>query len=467
MTMLGRLTLLLALLLSGIPYAAAQRRTLDLHLDLEDKIGPMNIDHIAGLAQGGLSPEPYWSDRVPEIRAIHPKLIRFFTQSYFNVLPAKDTYDWKEIDAWVEMIRKTGAEPLMDIVLKPRLLFPKLDPAVMSPTSWAQWDALIYHMALHYKGRIHYWEVGDECELGEDSGCPYQCTPENYVVYYKHTVEAILRADPQSRVGGPTVAQNDSKMLPALLNFVDANKVPLHFVSWHRYDNDPQSFRKTIEDTKAILAKHPSLHPDTYLGEWNMDLFKPPLDPQFQPAFITEVIYQMKEGGLDYGGYYQIRDYHIDPETFAQFMTPAGVRLMTRWWNGHIQVDGLFDYQNRTRPSYFAFTLLSHLTGERLRFETKDSSVHGMATWDDKLGVYNILVWNFSPEPVDVQLTVDHVPSDISLNQKVLDANAPTDDENVRLRPFEPRPLKSGQEKISVSLGAYGIHFLSLDSERH
>ena len=140
---------------------------------------------------------------------------------------------------------------------------------------------------------------------------------------------------------------------------------------------------------------------------------------------------------------------------------------MTRWWNGHIQVDGLFDYQNHTRPSYFAFKLLSHLTGERLRFETKDSSVHGMATWDDKLGLYNILLWNFSPEPVDVQLTVDGVPSDITLTQRVLDASAPSDDENARLRPLETHPVKSSQEKISVSLGAYGIHFLSLESERH
>ncbi len=291
--------------------------------------------------------------------------------------------------------------------------------------------------------------------------------PENYAVYYKHTVEAILRADPGSHVGGPAVAQFDSQMLPALLNFVEANKVPLHFVSWHLYDNDPQRFRRTIDDTKAILARHPSLHPDTYLGEWNMDLWKPPLDPQFQPAFILEVIYQMKEGGLDYAGYYQIRDYHIDPETFERFMTPAGVRLMTRWWNGHIQVDGFFDYQNRTRPSYFAFKLLSRMTGERLRFETNNSSVHGLATRDDKLGLYNVLLWNFSPEPVEIELTVDGIPSDITLTQRLLDASAPTDDENVRLRPLESHPLIGGQQKIPVSLGAYGIHFLSLESERH
>ncbi len=172
-----RLFCILTLLFGGIHYAAAQLHTIDLKLNLDDKMGAMNIDRLASLAQGGLSAEPIWTNRVPEIRAIHPKLIRFFAQAYFDVLPAKDTYNWKEMDAWVDMIRKTGAEPLMDIMLKPRLLFPKIDPAVMEPSSWKQWDGLIYNMALHYKNRVHYWEVGDECELGEGSGCPYQCTP--------------------------------------------------------------------------------------------------------------------------------------------------------------------------------------------------------------------------------------------------------------------------------------------------
>ena len=39
---------------------------------------------------------------------------------------------------------------------------------------------------------------------------------------------------------------------------------------------------------------------------------------------------------------------------------------MTRWWNRMPQFDGLFDYQDRVPPSYFAFKLLARLTGERL-----------------------------------------------------------------------------------------------------
>ena len=43
------------------------------------------------------------------------------------------------------MIRKAEAEPLMDIFLKPKLLFPKIDPAVIEPASGEQWLKLIYN----------------------------------------------------------------------------------------------------------------------------------------------------------------------------------------------------------------------------------------------------------------------------------------------------------------------------------
>jgi len=144
-------------------------------------------------------------------------------------------------------------------------------------------------------------------------------------------------------------------------------------------------------------------------------------------------------------------------------MTPRGTAMMTRWWNRMLQVDGLFDYQNRVRPSYFAFKLLSRLTGERLGLKSSDPGVHGLASWDPKLQLYNVLLWNFSPTPAQVDLTVEGAPSDLALRQVVLDASTPSDDENVRLRPLPERDLKRGETRIGVDLGSYGVRFLSLE----
>ena len=136
---------------------------------------------------------------------------------------------------------------------------------------------------------------------------------------------------------------------------------------------------------------------------------------------------------------------------------------MARWWNRSAQWDGLFDFQNRVRRSYFAFKLLSRLTGDRLRLESSDAAVHGFATWDPKLLTYNVLLWNFSKSPSRVDLTIEGASSDLTVRQSILDATAPSDDENIRLRPLPGRALKQGDTRISVELGNYGISFLALE----
>jgi hypothetical protein len=444
----------------------AQDRSVALKLNLRDTAGPLELDRVASLGQGGLSEEPMWAERAAEIRDLHPRIIRLFIQEYFDLLPSRGRYHWDKLDESVDLIRKTGATPLMNIDFKPKVLYPVVDQKIVDPASYTDWEQLIYSLVRHYKERgagIRYWEVANEPDIGEDGGCPYLFTPENYTRYYQHTVAAILRADPDARVGGPALAYWRSPILPALLAFCNVGKAPLHFVSWHIYDSDPVRIRATIDGVKKLLAKYPALHPETILDEWNMALIDPPMDPQFQPCFLTETVYRMKSAGLDYSCYYHIRDYHVDRERFAQFMSPTGAGLMARWWNRTTQWDGLFDFQNRVRPSYFAFKLLARLTGERIRLDSTGEAVHGLATWDPNLLVYNVLLWNYSTTPAQVDLMVEGVSSDLTLRQVVLDASAPSDDDNVRLKPSPARTLKQGERRIHVDLASYGITFLAFE----
>src|SRR2546430_14466018 len=103
--------------------------------------------------------------------------------------------------------------------------------------------------------------------MGESGGCPYRFKPESYVRYYQHTAAAILRANPEARVGGPALAGGKSAILPALLNFCDTKKEPLHFISWHIYSSRPRAVRDTIDYAKGLLAENPSLKPETVLDE--------------------------------------------------------------------------------------------------------------------------------------------------------------------------------------------------------
>src|SRR5437870_13546334 len=73
----------------------------------------------------------------------------------------------------------------------------------------------------------------------------------------------------------------------------------------------------------------------------------------------------MKAGGLDYACYYHIKDHHVSFEKFGLFMSPQGNANMAKWWNRTAQFDGLFDFQNRVRPSYYAFKLAFAPDGRR------------------------------------------------------------------------------------------------------
>jgi hypothetical protein len=430
-----------------------------------DRQGPLEIDRFA-LGQGGLSDDPMWDDRVAEVRALRPRVIRLFIQEYFDLAPERERYHFDTLDRSVDTILRAGAKPLMCICFKPRVLFPKVDHDIVEPNEYAAWERLIEALVRHCKDRgagIRYWEVANEPDIGESGGCPYRFQPEAYTRYYQHTAAAVRRADPGARVGGPALAYVGSPILPALLEFCAAGKAPLDFISWHIYSSDPKAIRGTIETAKGLLAKYPALKAETFLDEWNMDLGLPPRDPRLQPCFVAEVAWQMKDAGLDWSCYYHIRDYHVRPEQFAPFMSPGGNAFMTRWWDRKSQFDGLFDFQNTVRPTYFVFKLLSRLTGERLRLESSHASVHGFATHDAALGVYSLMLWNYSGTPVAVDVALEGLPRDVTAVPLVLDATTPSPDENARLRPEDMFEVKRDKARLRLRLEPYDVRFWTLE----
>jgi xylan 1,4-beta-xylosidase len=138
---------------------------------------------------------------------------------------------------------------------------------------------------------------------------------------------------------------------------------------------------------------------------------------------------------------------------------------MAWWWNRKPQYDGLFDFQNHVRPAYFTFLLLSRLTGQRINISTSDGRIHGLATWDPEIRKYSILFWNFSSEPLYVNVSVTGVPADTTAAREQLDSLAPSDDENVRLRPLPSFNLKPGTGEYPVRMQPYDVIFWELDSK--
>jgi hypothetical protein len=446
----------------------AQPRQVSVDLFLDRSQGPLAIDRIA-LGQGGLSADTMWEQREAEVRALHPRVIRLFIQEYFDLLPAAGRYHFDTLDPSIDLILRAGATPLLSIVFKPKLLFPVVDQDIVEPQDYAAWEDLIFALVKHYRdrgGAGWYWEIGNEPDIGEDGGCPYRFKPASYLRYYQHTAAAIRRADPRAKVGGPALAGWRSPILPALLDFCAAGNAPLDFVSWHIYSSDPLAIRATITGVRDLLGKRPQLHPETILDEWNMALTTPPKDPRIQPCFVAETAWQMKDAGLDMACYYHIRDYHVDRDRFAQFFSPRGASFMAAWWNRMPQYDGLFDYQNTLRPTYFTFKLLSRLLGDRRAVRSTDPAVHAFLTYDQSYDLYSLLIWNFSPLPARVRLLASGVPGMLVIKRRLLDAAAPGSDENVRLQPLDDLQVAPEKPRLEWTLPPYGLEFWSLEKQR-
>jgi hypothetical protein len=340
----------------------------------------------------------------PQIAQLHPQTIRFFALDDLNLYPRHNEYRWAALDKVLRAIHATGAQPLMCLCIKPRVLFPEANQKAVSPASWAEWESLIMRLVKHCNEsqlRVGYWEVGNEPNLGEAGGSPYLFQPENYLRYYTHTVNAIRRADSHAKVGGPALATWDQgpllgkedPFLTALIDYCGKGQAPLDFVSWHLYENDPKLFRREIREVRAMLAKYDTLkNVETILDEWNMSLFNPITDASFQPAFVMETTYAFDEEGLSRSGYYHIRDFFFEPR-LSPYLSEEGLASNDHLFNVMPLYLGLFDTEGRVRPAYYAFKILSLMKGERLAITGGGPEVKGFAARNK--GWVHVVFWNF------------------------------------------------------------------------
>lgn len=440
-----------------------------LTVDTSHPIGSIDLTRYA-LGQGGLSDQPMFDSEVDQVQQLHPQTIRLFVQEYFNLYPAHGKYHWTTLDKSIETILATGAKPLMCLCFKPKVLFPKIDDRIVQPNSYPEWEQLIEHLVRHCnvekKYGIQYWEVGNEVDIGESGGSPYKFTPDEYTEFYKHTADAILRADPQAKVGGPALANYHSSIGTALIKYCGAGKAPLSFFSWHIYNSHPDVYVKSIRMFKKELAEYPRLkHVETIIDEWNMSLSNPDLNPHFQPAFVLQTTDDFLKEGLSRSAYYHIRGYYVDPKLFASFMSPKGTMFMAHWWNTMPQYDGLFDQQGRIRPAYFAFKLLSLMRGERLQVE---GTRHGIGAIASRNGPWmNLVFWSFpqgESNPGTTKVTVDLNPRPKGRVRLVrLDPTVQVNNlEQISNNEVDPK----ASHLLSVNLHPYNIYWVEVDVEK-
>lgn len=434
---------------------------MSLNIDWGQTQEPLDMRRF-GVGQGGFSRDPMWADRVSEVRALKPRVIRFFLTEYFS---DGSVIDWAALDAALQPIVDAKAIPLVCIVLKPESLFRPRDLRSVVPSDWDAWADLVRSVVEHCVSRWAggwYWEIGNEPDLFSGGGAPYSFEPDEYVEYYRRTSVPVREADAEAHIGGPASGSWESPLMAYFVKSAVPASLDVQFVSWHAYQDDPQYFARSIRGMRE-LTQAAGLDVALVIDEWNMRLAVPRRHPGFQPAFIAETTLQFLDEGLDISSYYHIRDYPIDIEDYLRWYPRAFVRKEERFWDRRPVLLGLFDLQNTPRPAYSLMKLLSRLTGLRVPVTfSHPTPVRAIASRDDELGAAAALIWNYSDEPVSVTVGMNGIGSSMLLWQIDLVSSSPSAEDTERLFAHEPQGV-SGAAEVELQLEPWGVSYLLLD----
>ena len=132
-------------------------------------------------------------------------------------------YDWTLIDQIMDTYVERGMKPLVEIGFMPKALSSKPEPYrhhwspgdayediytgwAQPPNSYEKWAELVYRWVRHSVDRYGagevetwWWEVWNEPNIGY-----WQGTQEEYFKLYDYAADAVKRALPRARIGGPT-----------------------------------------------------------------------------------------------------------------------------------------------------------------------------------------------------------------------------------------------------------------------
>jgi len=172
-------------------------------------------------------------------------------------------YSWVIVDQIFDTLRASGIRPLVEIGFMPEALsthpepyrheFPRTSVSSIytgwayPPKNYATWSELVFQFVHHLRERYDdtavkswLWEVWNEPDIGY-----WQGTAEEYFRLYDFSTDAILRALPGARVGGPDTTgpayPKGAEFLRAFLQHCAHQKnyatgktgCPVDFISFH------------------------------------------------------------------------------------------------------------------------------------------------------------------------------------------------------------------------------------------
>jgi len=218
------------------------------------------------------------------------------TNAYTEDARGNPVYDWTILDRIFDTYRQRDLKPYAQIGFMPQALSVKPEPYqhewrpglpynrvytgwAHPPKDYGKWAELVYQWVKHSVERYGraevegwYWEVWNEPNIAY-----WQGTPEEFHKLHDYAVDAVRRALPTARVGGPDTAGGGGPFLRGFLEHclrginhaTGKTGTPLDFLSFHAkgapkfVDGHVQmgiaNQLRTIDGAFAIIASFPEL----------------------------------------------------------------------------------------------------------------------------------------------------------------------------------------------------------------
>jgi xylan 1,4-beta-xylosidase len=195
------------------------------------------------------------------------------TNVYTEDSAGHPVYSWTILDRIFDTFHNAGVKPLVEVGFMPEALSVHPEPYrhnfpnnsvggiftgwAYPPKDYQKWSDLVFHFVQHLRERYGdaevktwLWEVWNEPDIGY-----WQGTREEFFKLYDYTVESVLRALPNARIGGPdTTGPGNAKAADFLRAFLQhcaheknyasgKNGSRLDFISFH-----PKGQPKWLDD---------------------------------------------------------------------------------------------------------------------------------------------------------------------------------------------------------------------------
>ena len=267
---------ILLLLLTG---ASGQDGTVTVHVDISHVQGPFSpIWNFFGYDEPNYTYAPNGKKLLSEIGALSPTpaYIRVHnlltsgdgsaslkwgsTNAYTEDASGNPVYNWRIVDRIFDTFHQSGLKPLVEIGFMPEALSTHPQPYrhnfpngsiftgwAYPPKDYQKWAELVFQLTKHLRERYGdaevktwLWEVWNEPDIDYWKG-----TPEEYFKLYDYSADAVRRALPEAKIGGPDTTgpgrPKAAEFLKQFLQHCDSGRnyatgksgAPLDFISFH------------------------------------------------------------------------------------------------------------------------------------------------------------------------------------------------------------------------------------------